>query len=203
MATWRAAAYLVLLACLSGSWLALAQLEKSATDACENVVPVTMPPAGSSVTLQGLRKHSLLLRWNGSMPFPGTSSPLIDVDTIIFGPVVADRKNITFSTCVPGAPNWNSTLFLIRRNYLDGMKMCGGNDTDRSSVGLVPVAILSDPENDRSPPCTPSQPGLSTLSWRTNDKLPYFVMVRESSFARGERGSMPASISMRVSVSEE
>ncbi|KAL6755076.1 hypothetical protein V8C86DRAFT_257322 [Haematococcus lacustris] len=97
----------------------------SAADLCEAALtPATLPAAGSSTV------------WVGPNPVTFVS-PFYESSTVLFGPFLGNGRNVTFTTCHPGAPIWKSTLYLYQSDTIGDTAECAGVEAE-ILVSLTP-----------------------------------------------------------------
>ncbi|KAJ9534833.1 hypothetical protein QJQ45_017268, partial [Haematococcus lacustris] len=107
----------------------------SAADLCEAALtPATLPAAGSSTV------------WVGPNPVTFVS-PFYESSTVLFGPFLGNGRNVTFTTCFPGAatytclpvraPIWKSTLYLYQSDTIGDTAECAGVEAE-ILVSLTP-----------------------------------------------------------------
>ncbi|KAL6764299.1 hypothetical protein V8C86DRAFT_3022436 [Haematococcus lacustris] len=83
---------------------------------CINLVPATPPAPGvTSFTITG----PTLPTWRDS-----TGNP-----ALFYGPITGDGRNWTFSSCIPGAPNWIAVMWAQTANTAAELFRCGGTAT--------------------------------------------------------------------------
>ncbi|KAL6755074.1 hypothetical protein V8C86DRAFT_257258 [Haematococcus lacustris] len=124
----------------------------SAAAACQAILTTAILPAPGSSTV-----------WVGPNPVTFRSPGLGD-SAVIFGPIAGNGRNVTFTTCHPGAPIWRTVLYLYRTDTIGETIDC---------AGPTPQVAASPYPNDA---CSYAA-GLTALSYTLQSGLTYWLVL--------------------------
>ncbi|KAJ9524733.1 hypothetical protein QJQ45_024370 [Haematococcus lacustris] len=103
--------------------------------------PPAEPPPPAPPSPPASPPHRVSLASQSPDPPSPTWRDSTDNPALFFGPITGDGRTWTFSSCIPGAPNWIAVMWAQTANTAAELFRCGGTATGVSANALASAQL--------------------------------------------------------------